>query len=114
MSYYYEGNGVWRSGSSNAVHIGPDEPINDSMLWVDDEDEEIEENFGSDILNQLKVVLGDMNAKIEKVEYALTMELDPGYFGGKMPGEDDEIEEEAAISRAIYLPGEAVDPEYPP
>nr|DAG33901.1 MAG TPA: tail protein [Caudoviricetes sp.] len=115
LPYYYEGNGVWRSGSSNAVHIGPDEPINDSMLWVDDEDEEIEENFGSDILNQLKVVLGDMNAKIENVEYALTKELDPGYFGGKMPGEDDETEEEeTTISRAIDLPGEAVDPEYPP
>lgn len=116
LPYYYEGNGVWRSGSSNAVHIGPDEPINDSMLWVDNEDETIEGNFSSDILEQLQIVLSDMNARIAKTEYALTKEIDPGYFGDKMPGEDDEEVEdtEPLIGRAITLPGEAIDPAYPP
>lgn len=114
LPYNYEGNGVWRSGSSNAVHIGPDEPLNDSMLWVDDEDEEVEGNFGSDILDQLKLVLGEMNAKIEKVEYALTKEMDPGYFGDKMPGEDEIPPEEEPASRAIEIPGDAIDPGYPP
>lgn len=117
LPYYYEGNGVWRSGSSNAVHIGPDEPINDSMLWIDDEDEDVDLTINSEILGQLKTVLASMNAKIEKVEYALTMELDPGYFGGKMPGEDEEEEEvstQSVSSRTIELPGEAIDPEYPP
>ena len=138
LPYYYKGDGVWGSGSSNAVHIGANEPADDSMLWIDDQDEEISGSFNSDILKQLKIILGNMNARLYDVEYALTMELDPGYFGGKMPGEDsteedsteedsteeDSTEEEKEqgtesrkrkknIFRVIDIPGEPIKPEYP-
>lgn len=113
--YYYKGDGVWGSGSSNAVYIGSTEPADDSSLWIDDKDEEIEYNFGSDILDELQRVLGNMNSKIIKVEYALTKEMDPGYFGGVMPGEDEiPPTEETLSSRTVNIPGDAIDPEYPP
>lgn len=124
LGYTYAGDGNWMKSSTNAVHIGPDEPFDPTMLWVDDEDETIEGNFNSDILTVLKMVLGHMNAKIEDVEYALSMGLDPGYFGDKMPGEDDVEQEEeeqegesssrSISSKAINLPGDPIEPEYPP
>ena len=142
--YYYKGNGVWGSGSSNAVYIGPNEPNDTTALWVDDEDEQLDIPLESELFQQVTNAMREFSERIGHVEYALTKELDAGYFGGKLPGEDEveddsdddgvafarpsiksstitvydndesEDEEEKEDTTGIYPGVEAIDPGYPP
>lgn len=77
----------------NAVHIGPDTPISTDMLWIDDEDENVDTSLDSEMFEQIKQSIKEIKNTTDNLQYALDYELDPGYFKDKIPGAEDENEE---------------------
>lgn len=90
LPYNYVGDGQWIEPSRNAVHIGELEPPNKTMLWVNNTDEEIDGHFDSEILELFGNAIKEIREKADRADYALSYELDPGYFNGLLPGEDPE------------------------
>jgi hypothetical protein len=71
----------------NGVKIGPDEPINKKTLWVDTNDENVDEVLReSEILSEFQEALGAMRKSVDRFDYALNYKLDAGYFKDKEPG----------------------------
>ena len=101
--YYYSGDGVWNKTSTNSVHIGSEQPNDTSVLWIDDEDENVDTSLDSDIITEIKDTIKKISDKTDEVHYALTKELDPGYFNGVLPGESDS-EEEVINDDEEYVP----------
>lgn len=92
VPYYYKGNRKWREITSNAtVHTSATPPDDTSMVWINNTDEQIETSFGSTLLDEFKSTIREIQKKINDMHYALTYELDGGFFGGKKPGSNDEI-----------------------
>ena len=101
--YYYSGDGVWNKTSTNSVHIGSEQPNDTSVLWIDDEEENVDTSLDSDIITEIKDTIKKISDKTDEVHYALTRELDPGYFNGVLPGESDS-EEEVINDDEEYVP----------
>ena len=55
--YYYSGDGVWNKTSTNSVHIGNEQPNDTSVLWIDDEDQNVDTSLDSDIITEIKILL---------------------------------------------------------
>ncbi|MBQ3420579.1 MAG: hypothetical protein IJH34_02685, partial [Romboutsia sp.] len=89
-TYIYMGEGQWAKSSTNAVFIGSEQPNDTSVLWIDDEDENVDASLDSDIITQVKETIKELTDKTNKVYYAMTKEIDPGYFNDLLPGESDE------------------------
>ena len=88
------------SGSGSGVHIDPNEPQDKSVLWVDTDDEDLENIFNDfEVTDALKTFLKELNDKVEKCSYAIEKEIDSGYFGGHYPGYDgtEELPEGAPV-----------------
>lgn len=86
--------------SHTGVHIDPDEPEDKTVLWVDTDDEDLENIFNNnETTDALKLFLKELNDKVEKCLYAIDKEIDSGYFGGHYPGYDntEEVPEGAPI-----------------
>ena len=95
-----EGSSGGGSGSGSGVHIHPDEPEDKSVLWVDTDDEDLENIFNDfEVTDALKTFLKELNDKVEKCSYAIEKEIDSGYFGGHYPGYDgtEELPEGAPV-----------------
>lgn len=71
-----------------SVHIGAEEPTDTKKIWIDNADEEVDEVFKSDLSQDIRDIVTDIKNKVDKVTYAIEHELDPGYFGGHLPGYD--------------------------
>lgn len=68
------------TGSGGDVHIGNSEPINKSMLWVDTEDETIDEPITNNIIELFATALQDHSTKINELFYITDAYLDDGEF----------------------------------
>lgn len=95
---------------NSGVHIHPDEPEDTSVLWVDTDDEDLENIFNElETTDALKEFLKKLNEKVEKLSYAIETEIDSGYFGGHYPGYDGTEEEpEGAPALEFGGPGGSV------
>lgn len=73
---------VWEPYSSDVIYKGIEAPTNTDMVWIDTDDENIDAILAeSEILSTFQTALEDMRKKVEKVDYAITYQLDAGYFG---------------------------------
>lgn len=86
--YIYKGDGEWICTFSNAVYIGNETPPDESMLWVNNEDEEISASLNSDVLKLLAKAIKEVKDIADEANYAIKYELDAGYFNDLLPGED--------------------------
>lgn len=76
-----------------AIHLGNEEPDNGNVLWIDDEEDDVNIQIppGSDIYNAIQDAIRNINSKLEEVDYALSYKLDAGYIGDKFPGEEENL-----------------------
>ncbi|MGL5649242.1 MAG: metallophosphoesterase [Clostridium sp.] len=87
FKYTYKGQGVWERTSINSVHIGNTPPVDKTSLWIDDEDENVDSYWDSDILTEIRTGIKNANDKANEVHYALTHEIDSGYFNDTLPND---------------------------
>lgn len=62
------------------VHVGDKPPNNENLIWVNDVDEMIEGSFDSEILDEFRATIRDLQQQIADIHYALRYELDSGFF----------------------------------
>lgn len=86
-SYFYKGNRLWDRDSHNAIYIGNTAPTDTTVLWIDDEDENVDSGWDSDILTEIRTAIKNANDKANEVHYALTHEIDAGYFNDTLPND---------------------------
>lgn len=102
-SYFYKGNGKWDRDSHNAIYIGGDEPTDSTVLWIDDEDDNVDTYWDSDILTEIKNAIKDVSSKANDMHYALTHEIDAGYFNDTLPN-DSGAETYSISDEEDYVP----------
>ncbi|MGL5719139.1 metallophosphoesterase [Cetobacterium sp.] len=89
MNYFYKGNGAWgKFHSSATVHIGPEPPNDTSLLWINPEEEDIDQMLDSAILDEFRATIRDLTGKITTLEYAINKAIDPGVFDPPIENED--------------------------
>lgn len=108
MEYVYVGEGEWRQTSSNTIYIGGDEPLDKTVLWIDDEDENVDTSLDSDMFSEIKKSIKEIREIAEDAQYVLTHEIDAGYFNDKSPW-DEEIEEDEESSTFSNESGEGIE-----
>ena len=101
-SYFYQGEGKWSRDSHNAIYIGSETPSDTTVLWIDDEDDNIDTYWDSNILDEIKNTLKEVKEKTDKAHYALTYELDAGYFNDTLP--NDSVTRELSEEEEEYVP----------
>lgn len=73
------------------VHVSPEEPKNINQLWVNNADENVEVLLRTGLLEEIREDMKKFGDKVDTVHYAISKELDPGYFKGLLPGSNPDI-----------------------
>ena len=72
---------------NTGAYIGPNEPLDKSVIWFDTDDEEIDVMLSeSEILDEFKHVLYNIKKNVDEADSILKYNLDCGYFLGREPG----------------------------
>lgn len=65
----------------NSVKITEEQPTANNVLWVDTSEEDVDFQVGqSVVINEFREKLGEIKTLVDKFDYAITHELDAGYF----------------------------------
>ena len=80
---------------SSGVHIGDEQPIDTTMLWVDTDDEDINESDANDIIELFAEAIRKHETKINELFYITDAYLDDGEF-------EDENSEEQNLDGGIF------------
>ena len=105
LEYIYIGSGEWKQSSTNSVYVGSREPIDKSVLWIDDEDEEVYATLDTEMYEEITKSIKEIREIADKTNYIITHELDAGYFKDKLPWEDEEEE----VTPANNISGEGIE-----
>lgn len=85
-------NDKWVKFKASSFHIGNEAPQDRDLLWIDSEDEEINDDLiQSDKFDEIRHVLENMSEQIRDINYILNYKLDSGYFLDREPSWDGEI-----------------------
>ena len=89
MNYYYKGNGAWGQFHSSAtVHIGPTPPEDTTKLWINPEEEDVDQMITGAILTEFREVIHDVKTKVYDLDYAINKNIEAGVFDPPIENED--------------------------
>lgn len=85
----YGGGG---SGGSGYIHIDDIPPEDTDILWVDIVDEEAEALLDGPLMESLVEQVRSFSSVVDKINYVIDNELDPGYFKNILPGSEPGVD----------------------
>lgn len=89
MNYYYKGSGAWgKFHSSATVHIGTEPPEDTTLLWINPEEEDVDQMINGAILEEFRTTISDVKKKVYDLDYSINKNIEAGVFDPPIENED--------------------------
>ena len=88
-NYFYKGTNSWGEfHSPSTVHIGLTEPEDKTKVWVNPEEEDVDQMISGAILEEFRTTIQGINEKVNALDYSINKNINPGVFDPPLTDED--------------------------